>query len=68
MKNKGSEKRNVTKAVNYTLIAILSGSILYMAFKLSKTAIFVYDLSDKNEIGLYLVWCVLLSLMLYNNL
>jgi len=60
--------KNVTKALNYTVIAVLAGSILFLFFKVSKIAIHVYDIGDKKEIGLYFLWCLILAAILYHNL
>jgi hypothetical protein len=60
--------KNVAKAINYTVIAVLAGSILFMFFKVSKIVIHVYDIGDKKEIGLYFVWCIILAVILYHNL
>jgi hypothetical protein len=60
--------KNVTKATNYVIIAVLAGSILFMLHKVSTIIVHVYDIGDKKEIGMYFAWCIVLAITLYHNL
>jgi hypothetical protein len=60
--------KKIVKATNYTLIIVLAGSILFIAYTASTVIINTMDLNIKNQFGMYLLWVAFILVVLYNNL
>lgn len=65
---KGKKEQSRKKSINYILIILLAGSILYSSIMISRYIINTYDFTTKNEVALYILWCIILAYLLYTNL
>lgn len=60
--------KNTKKAVNYVLIIVLAGSILYSVIMMARYISNEFDFSTKNEVALYILWCLVIAYLLQSNL